>query len=149
MCTFLFLGTYSVLGHSGYTAECNTCHTTQTLVISSNATGTVNAEVGTAFTLIVDASGSTSNKDGDFAVSIRGGWADNDQFSFTAQEVLDQGANDLNAAQKQIQASFSFTPQAAGTWTLRIWCAAKGKLSNKTVCSNVSMVPLVSFDNKS
>ena len=103
--TIILIGASNGLAKPGYTAECGTCHTTQTLVISSNATGTVNAEVGTPFTLVIDASGSTSNKDEDFAISVLGGWADNDQFSFTDTEVLDNGVGDLNAAQKEIQAS--------------------------------------------
>lgn len=137
----LFTAAYSVVGRPAYTAECGNCHTTtpSPLVISSNATGTVNAAVGTPFTLIVDASGSTSNKDGDFAVSVQAGWADNDQFSFTPHAVLDQAGDDLNLVQKQIQASFTFTPLAAGSWTLRIWSAAKGGLS-KSLDVSVSAV---------
>ncbi|MCK5151742.1 MAG: hypothetical protein KAQ65_07875, partial [Candidatus Thorarchaeota archaeon] len=137
--TIILIGASNGLAKPGYTAECGTCHTTQTLVISSNATGTVNAEVGTPFTLVIDASGSTSNKDEDFAISVLGGWADNDQFSFTDTEVLDNGAGDLNAAQKEIQASVSFTPVAAGSWTLRIWCAAKGGYS-KSLDVSVSAI---------
>ncbi|MHA2141870.1 MAG: hypothetical protein ACXADC_11360 [Candidatus Thorarchaeota archaeon] len=123
-----FVGAFSALAKPDYTGECGTCHTTQTMTISSNATGTVDADLGIPFSLVVDASGGPA-KAGDTAVTVLSGWADNNQFSFTDQSILDNGAGDANSNLGEITVTFTFTPLATGTWTLRIWTAAKGDLS--------------------
>jgi hypothetical protein len=117
------------VAHSGYTQECGSCHSDAPgLTLTSNATGTVYADVGISFTLVYDSTGYTRG-DNKVAISLRGGWADNDQFTFTPTEVMDASGGDLNAATDEVRASFSFTPASAGSWTIRVWTAGKGKQS--------------------
>ncbi|MFX0055798.1 MAG: hypothetical protein ACFFAX_16065, partial [Promethearchaeota archaeon] len=121
------VGAYTALGKPDYTAECGTCHTTSPsdVTISSNATGTVDADLGSQFSLVVSSS-SAATKAGDTATAVLSGWADNNQFSFTDQSILDNDPGDTNSNIGQMTVTFAFTPIAVGTWTLRIWAAAKG-----------------------
>ena len=110
------------------TSECGPgCHTTATITVTSNATGTVNATVYKPFILNIDAVGYTG---GDFQFYIRieseAGWADNDQFSFTDTLVQDDGPGDSNTDDNAISISVEFTPISSGTHTLRIWAAGAG-----------------------
>ncbi|MHA2198793.1 MAG: hypothetical protein ACXABN_02890 [Candidatus Thorarchaeota archaeon] len=123
-------GAYSALGWPTETAECGTCHSDRNMTISSNATGTVNADFGIPFSLVIDAvSLDSKTKAGEVVVAIRSGWADNNQFSSTDQTVRDNEAGDSNANDGEVTTTFTFTPQAVGSWTLRIWTAAKGDLA--------------------
>jgi len=110
------------------TSECGSCHNTATLIVTSNATGAVNATVGKPFTLNIDAVGYTGG-DQAFYVSIQPSWADNDQFSFTATSIQDNGADDLNSNLNEISISVDFTPISAGTYTIRIWAAGKSDVA--------------------
>ncbi|MHA2192140.1 MAG: hypothetical protein ACXAAR_01795 [Candidatus Thorarchaeota archaeon] len=128
--SFLAIGltsAYTALAKADYTAECGTCHDTSPteVTISSNATGTVNADLGTPFSLVVDSS-SSATKAGDTATTVLSGWAENNQFSFTDQSISDNDPEDTNSNLGQMTVTFTFTPIAVGTWTLRIWAAAKG-----------------------
>ena len=125
-------GAYSAEGKPDLTGECGSsgCHDTHTMTISSNATGTVNAKVGIAFSLVVNAASLDSGaKSGDMAVTVLSGWADNSQFLFTDQSIIDDETGDSNANIAEMTVTFTFTPQAIGTWTIRIWTAAKGDLA--------------------
>ncbi|MFQ5832657.1 MAG: hypothetical protein ACE5H4_08150 [Candidatus Thorarchaeota archaeon] len=129
VCVVLFAGASLALAHSGETSECGICHTTtNVLILTSNATGTVNAVTGKPFTLIVDSTG-YSRGDNKVAISVQAGWADNNQFSFTPTEVMDGSGSDLNPTTDEVRASLSFTPQSVGSWTIRIYTAGKGDLS--------------------
>ncbi|MBE0527266.1 MAG: hypothetical protein IH631_10005 [Candidatus Thorarchaeota archaeon] len=122
----IFAGASMSIAFPSSTSECGTsgCHDTATLTITSNATGAVNATVGKPFTLNIDAGG-YSGGDQEFYVSIESSWADNDQFSFTATSIQDNGAGDLNSNLNEISISVDFTPLSMGTYTLRIWTAGK------------------------
>jgi hypothetical protein len=123
---FIIAGASITIAFPGSTSECGTsgCHDTATLTITSNATGTVNATVGKLFTLNIDAGG-YGGGDQEFYVSIESSWADNDQFSFTATSIQDNGAGDLNPNLNEISISVDFTPISMGNYTLRIWTAGK------------------------
>ncbi len=125
--TFVFAGAFSALGHSGFTQTCGDCHTNGGLTLTSNTT-TVDVTISQSFGITVTSTG-YSRGDEKVAISLRGGWADNDEFSFTPAEVMDNSGNDLNGATDTVEASFSFTPLSVGTWTLRIWTAGKNKAS--------------------
>ncbi|MFX1483656.1 MAG: hypothetical protein ACFFCP_10745 [Promethearchaeota archaeon] len=133
----LIAGAYSAIGFPSRTQECSQCHTlTALMTISSNATGTVNAEVGTRFWLVINAASLDTNPvTGSMAVKVYSGWADNSQFSFVDQAIIDNQAGDSNPNGVQITTTFNFTPLAAGSWTLRIWTAAakgdSGTISQK------------------
>lgn len=130
--TIVFSGAYSAIGRPTFTNECGSsgCHDTHTMTISSNATGPVNANVGVSFTLVVDATSNDGGaKSGDMAVAVLSGWADNNQFSFTDQSIIDDAAGDSNANIAEMTVTFTFTPLNAGSWTLRIWTGAKGDLA--------------------
>ena len=127
-----FSGAFSTLGSPDYTGECglSSCHETHTMTISSNATGTVNAKVGISFSLVINAASLDSKaKSGDMAVTVLSGWADNNQFSFTDQSIIDDEAGDSNANIAEMTVTFTFTPLNVGSWTLRIWTGAKGDLA--------------------
>ena len=131
--TIAFPSSTSECGNSG-------CHDSATLTITSNATGTVNATVGEPFILNIDAGG-YSGGDREFYVSIESSWADNDQFSFTATSIRDNGTGDLNSNLNEISISVDFTPISVGTYTLRIWTAGKNDVAGSldvTVSSTYS-----------
>ncbi|MHA2300263.1 MAG: hypothetical protein ACXACD_04845 [Candidatus Thorarchaeota archaeon] len=132
----LFSGATFSLGKADYTLECGggTCHTDYSLFISSNATGTVDADLGTPFTLVIDAWGYSGSKAGNMATAVKTGWMDNDQFSFTSQSISDNDPADTDANIGQMTTTWIFTPQSVGNWNIRIHVAAKGGLSqNLTV----------------
>ncbi len=117
------------LARLGYTAECGGCHNTSgVLTLTSDAGGTIAATIDIPFTLEVY---STGYLDGDtlYAISLQAGWADNDEFSFTASEIQDQGTGDTNSSLNAITASFEFTPLSTGSFTIRIWVAAADDLA--------------------
>ncbi len=125
-------GPFVTIGMPSVTSECgfSGCHGTHVMTISSNATGIVNTVVGGHFSLIVDAeSHAITPAAGDMAVVIRNGWADNNQFSFIEEVILDNGDGDSNATLGVITTTFSFTSQAIGNWTLRIWTAGQVAIS--------------------
>jgi len=118
-------GVSMTIAYPSYTSECGpSCHSTSSLTVTSNATGIVSATVGTPFILNIDAVGYTGD-DQAFYISIESGWADNDQFSFTATSVQDDSGDDNNDLPNEISISVDFTPTSAGTHTLRIWAAGK------------------------
>jgi len=122
---FILAGASMTRAYETYTTECGpACHSSATITVTSNATGTVNATVNKPFILNIDAVGYTGN---DFRFYIRiesdSGWADNDKFSFTEILVQDDGTNDTNANDNEISISVEFTPIEAGTHILRIWAA--------------------------
>lgn len=116
--------------YPSYDSECGNsgCHDTLSLIVTSNATGTVNATIGKPFTLEIDASSYTGG-DQAFYVNIEPGWADNDQFSFTTTSIQDNGAGDLNSNLNEISISVDFTPTSPGTHTLRIWAGGKNDVA--------------------
>lgn len=121
----IIAGAYSATGQPTRTNECAPCHTLTLMTISSNATGTVNAKVGTQFSLVINAASLDTNPSaGNMVVKVYSGWADNNQFSFTDQYIRDNGAGDSNANNVQITTTFTFTPLAVGSWNLKIWTAA-------------------------
>ena len=113
----LVAATNSVVANPGLTGECGIgsgCHETfGTLTLSTNST--VNAETDVPFVLQIDAGNGVDY------VSIKGGWADNDYFTFSEVLVQDGSANDTNAAAGEISVTVTFTPITNGTYTLRIW----------------------------
>ena len=112
----------SVMAHPDYTAECGDCHTTTgTLTLTTNST--VNAETGDPFALQIQAG------NGAEYVAIKSGWADNDYFQISETLIQDNSANDTNAAVGEITVGVAFTPLINGTYTLRIWTASAGSLS--------------------
>ncbi len=135
----LIAGAYSATGKPSQPTECAPCHTLDPVLmtISSNATGTVNAKVGTPFSLVINAASLDTNVVApNMAVKVYSGWADNSQFSFADPLlVIDNGAGDSNANDAQISTTFSFTPLTVGSWILRIWTAAAkgdaGKITQK------------------
>lgn len=112
------------------TSECGTsgCHDTSTITVMSNATGTVNATVGTPFLLEIAAVGYTEG-DASFYVKIESGWANNDQFTYASTSVQDNSIGDLDTDLNEISISVEFTPISAGTHTLRIWAAGKNDVA--------------------
>jgi hypothetical protein len=127
---FIAAGASMTIAFPSSTSECGTsgCHDTLTLTISSNATGTVNATVGESFILNLDAGGYIEG-DQEFYLSIESSWADNDQFTFNATSIQDNGAGDLNSNLNEISISVEVTPQSPGTHTLRIWTAGKNDVA--------------------
>ncbi|MHA1934214.1 MAG: hypothetical protein ACW97A_02935 [Candidatus Thorarchaeota archaeon] len=122
-------GAGMAFGNPGLTNECDICHNTSgVLILTSNATGTVNANLSMPFVLAVDALGYTGG-DQDFVISLQEDWADNNAFTFFPAEIQDDGTGDLNAATDEIRAEFSFTPKSAGSFIIRIWTAASGDLA--------------------
>jgi hypothetical protein len=120
----LVAATNSVVARPEWTGECggSGCHApSSTLTVTTNTT--VEAETNVTFTLQIDA-----GDDVDY-VSIKGGWADNDYFSFSEVLIQDQSADDTNAAEGEIFAEVSFTPLTNGTYTLRIWAVSVAHLS--------------------
>ncbi len=117
------------LARLGYTSACDGCHNTSgVLTLTSNATGTVDAKIGVPFTLVVDSDG-YSGSDNLYAISLQSGWADNDEFTFTASEVQDGSTADTNSNQNEITTSFQFTPDSVGSYTIHIWVAAADDLA--------------------
>jgi hypothetical protein len=118
-------GAFSVTAYPTQTNPCGNCHTTTgVLILTSNATGTVDATVGVPFVLMLNQTG-YSGGDGKVAIAIKSGWADNAQFSFTDQGIEDGQGSDLNPASDQVTISVALTPLAVGSWTVRVWTAAK------------------------
>ena len=123
-------GASMTFGFPSSTSECGNsgCHDTLSLTVTSNATGTVSATVGTPFLLNIDASGYTEG-DLSFYVAIESAWANNDQFTFAATSVQDNSGADLNSNADEISISVEFTPISAGTHTLRIWAGGKNDVA--------------------
>lgn len=125
-------GTFVVWSLPTITSECGipACHGTYTMTISSNATETVNVVVGGSFSLVIDAeSHASSPTEGDMAVVVRNGWANNSEFSFIEGVILDNGDGDSNEVLGEITTLFYFSPQTEGNLTLRIWTAGVGAIS--------------------
>ena len=79
MVVLLAAGAFSVTAFPTQTYPCGDCHsTTGVLILTSNATGTVDATVGVPFTLMLSQTG-YSGGDGKVAIAIKYGWADNVQ----------------------------------------------------------------------
>ncbi|NHI90048.1 MAG: hypothetical protein EAX87_11045 [Candidatus Thorarchaeota archaeon] len=117
-------GAFSVTAFPTQTNPCGNCHdTTGVLILTSNATGTVDATVGVPFTLMLSQTG-YSGGDGKVAIAIKSGWADNAQFSFTDQGIEDGQSGDLNPTSDQVTISVTLTPLAVGSWTVRVWTAS-------------------------
>jgi len=119
-----------VIAYPSYTQECggSSCHSTLSLTLTSNATGTVDASFNKPFILIIDAGGYTRS-DQAFYIAIQPAWADNDQFSFTSTSIQDNGIGDLNSNLNEISISVAFTPISIGTHTIRIWTAGKNDVA--------------------
>ncbi|MHA2069103.1 MAG: hypothetical protein ACXABY_32475 [Candidatus Thorarchaeota archaeon] len=122
--TITFGAAYSAIAFPDNTNECNICHTNAgVLGLSSNATETVNATVGTPFFLLLDAD------NGADAIAIRNAWANNTRFIFTTELVEDNDAADTNSNVGEISVTVNFTGRAAGNFTIRIWAASTGLVS--------------------
>ncbi len=125
--------TVSILGLASFsfafqsqTSACGGCHSTSgVLTLTSNATGSVDATIGVPFALVCDSDG-YSGSDNQYVISLQYGWADNDEFTFTASVVQDGSTADTNANQNEISTTFQFTPDSAGSFTIHIWAAATG-----------------------
>ena len=132
-------GTFSVAANPTQSQPCGNCHTTTgVLVLTSNTTGTVDATVGVPFGLTVY---QTSYPGGDelVAIAMKTGWSDNNQFSFTEFGVTDGTTYDLNPAFDQVTVSFTLTPLAAGSWTIRLWTAGKQNMVGTSLDISVSV----------
>lgn len=124
----LATGVSMTIAFPSSTAECGTCHSTISIIVTSNATGAVNATVGKSFRLNIDATGYTGG-DQAFYISIEPSWADNNQLSFTTTSIQDNDAGDLNTNLNEISVSVDFTPMSAGTHTLKIWAAGSNAVA--------------------
>ncbi|MFX1580235.1 MAG: hypothetical protein ACFFBJ_11345 [Promethearchaeota archaeon] len=132
-------GVFSVEAFPTQTNPCGNCHTTTgVLVLTSNATGTVDATVGVPFVLMLNQTG-YSGGDGKVAIAIRSGWSDNDQFSFTEQGVEDGVASDLNPTSDQVTVAIELTPLSAGSWTVRVWTAGKSGMVGTSLDISVAV----------
>ncbi|MFW9919493.1 MAG: hypothetical protein ACFFED_07825 [Candidatus Thorarchaeota archaeon] len=130
-----------VISYPGQTTECDACHNTQgVLTLTSNATGTVEVELGGSFSLLLDSTGYTGG-DNNYIISLQAGWEDNNQFTFTPTEVEDGGTGDLDSSTNEIQALFPFTANNAGSFTIRFWVAAAGDLATSLDVSVSVLVP--------
>ncbi|MHA1958689.1 MAG: hypothetical protein ACW99U_00505 [Candidatus Thorarchaeota archaeon] len=104
--------------------ECNQCHTDSlTLGLSSNATGTVDVEVGVSFVVEFTAD------NGAEALAIGSDWADNEQFTISDALIEDNDAEDTDATDGVITTSVTFTPLSEGEYTIRAWVAASSALA--------------------
>jgi hypothetical protein len=125
--SFLILivaATSSVLASPEFAGECGSsgCHETfDTLTLTTNSSA--NAETGVSFILQIEAG------NGAEYVAIKKGWADNDYFTVSQTLVQDDSTNDTNAVEGEISIEVTITPLTSGTFTLRIWTAAGGDLS--------------------
>lgn len=130
---------FSVEAPPFQTNPCGTCHVnTGVLILSSNATGTVNATVGVPFVLIVNQTGYVGG-DGRVAIGLRPDWPDNMQFSFVEQGVKDGDVSDLNPTADQVTVSFTLTPLTEGSWTVRIWTAGAQGMIGTSLDISVSV----------
>jgi hypothetical protein len=98
------------------------CHTNPGTTLSTNATGTIQATMGVPFLLIIDAG------DGVQAISMQSGDADNSEFTISQDVVRDDQAGDTNGIEREIQASITFTPKTVGSFVIRIWSGAEGRI---------------------
>ncbi len=141
-------GAFLAIAEVDETIQCDMCHTnTDVLVLTSNATGTVDAVLDVPFTLVVNATGYDKG-DGGFTVSIYGTWSDNDQFTFTEGYTSDNQAGDLNPLLREITVEYTFTPLSFGDFTITIWTAGKTDLSKRldvdvSVSVDDSVAPLI------
>ena len=132
-------GAFSVSANPSQTNPCGNCHTTTgVLVLTSNVTGTVDATVGVPFGLTVYQTG-YSGGDGLVAIAMKSGWSDNDQFSFTEFGITDGTGLDLNPTSDQVTVSFTLTPSATGSWTIRLWTAGKQSMVGTSLDISVSV----------
>lgn len=130
---------FSVNASPGQTSPCGNCHNnTGVLVLTSNATGTVDATVGVPFVLVLNQTG-YSGGDSQVAIAMQSEWSDNAQFTFTEFSVVDGDAPDLNPTSDQVTVSITFTPSAAGSWTLRVWTAGKQGMVGTSLDVSVSV----------
>ena len=115
--TLFGLSTFS-LAWPGQTDECSTCHINiGNLGLSSNITGSLNANVGDSFAVLFTADSGTG------AIAIESTWVDNDQFFISHNLIEDNEPEDTNPTVGEITTEITFTPQAAGNFTIRIWAA--------------------------
>jgi hypothetical protein len=116
----------SITAFEDQASECGTpsCHDTAgTLTLASNSTS-VTTTAGSPFVLQIDAG------NGAEWVSMKTGWADNDDFSMSESHVEDDSASDTNAVSGAITVVVTFTPLSAGIKTIRIWTAAGSDLAS-------------------
>lgn len=130
---------FSVEAPPFQTNPCGTCHiNTGVLILTSNATGTVDAIIGVPFVLIVNQTG-YSGGDGRVAIGLRPDWPDNMQFSFVEEGVKDGDVSDLNPTADQVTVSFTLTPLTEGSWTVRIWTAGAQGMIGTSLDISVSV----------
>ena len=109
------------------TSECGTtnCHDSNTaIIINSDVTGTVNANVDEDFTISIDATGGAK------LLRIEKPWANNVFFDYSTQLVHDNEAGDTDAAADAISAEITVTPLSGGDYTIRIWVAGEPPEAN-------------------
>ncbi|UCE11788.1 MAG: hypothetical protein JSW61_07615 [Candidatus Thorarchaeota archaeon] len=118
----------------GNTNECNQCHTDlASLGLSTNATETVDIEVGVPFVVEFTAD------NGAEALAIGTDWEDNEQFLISDNLVEDGDGEDTDATEGVITTSVTFTPIAVGEFTIRAWAAANlGRAVSIDVTVNVT-----------
>ncbi|MHA2379806.1 MAG: hypothetical protein ACXADO_09920 [Candidatus Thorarchaeota archaeon] len=102
------------------------CHDTLGHTLSVNATGTIQAETGVPFVLIITAGSGAE------AVSMQSESADNGEFTVSKDVVRDGDAEDTNANTGEIEASISFTPNSAGSFVIRIWTGSTGRIGRSS-----------------
>jgi hypothetical protein len=115
----------SITAFESQAGECGSsgCHETAgVLTLASNSTS-VTTTTGTPFVLQIDAG------NGAEWVSIKSGWADNDNFTRSETHVEDDSTADTNAAIGAITIEVTFTPLTPGNLTIRIWTAAESDLA--------------------
>ncbi len=117
-------GAFLAIGFPDQTSECDVCHTnTSVLILTSNATGTVEAVNGVPFVISINGSNGVE------ALKIVSDWADNSKFSFSLMQISDGDPDDSDADTGEISVDISVTPLETGSFTIRIWVAAPGQLS--------------------
>jgi hypothetical protein len=119
------MGAASVIAEPTFGDNCATggCHTDGTTVgLSSNATGTVQATEGVAFTLVIDADSGAG------AISIADNVGNNDQFVVSDDRIDDDDTDDTNANEGEITTTVTVTPLTDGTFTLQIWAMDGGTI---------------------
>ena len=120
----VFIMASSSFASPNFGANCGQsgCHTNPGTTLSANATGTIQATVGVPFLLVIDA------VDGAGAISMQSGDADNGEFTISDDVVRDGDAEDTDGDEGEIQAAITFTPQSAGSYVIRIWSGASGRI---------------------
>jgi hypothetical protein len=130
----VFIMASSSLASPNFGANCGDtgCHTNAGTTLSTNATGTIQATRGVPFLLVIDAA------DGTEAISMQSGDADNAEFTISTDVVRDGDAEDTDGDAGEIHASITFTPQTVGSYVIRIWTGATGRIGT-SVSLNVDV----------